>query len=113
MVQHGTPLKGVEPADRVAELQNYIGALEGGSADLHTLQKLALLCVENPVEDISLSPLTHSPSFGATSLPMFGNSRHIQSLGADMWLDGKNCDRLFTALVDFLEPSRVSHLPPF
>jgi CLIP-associating protein 1/2 len=94
----------------MAELQNYISALESGSADLRTLQKLALLCIENPVDDVALSPLSHSPSFGVASLPLIGGSRQIQSLGADMWMDGKNCDRLFTALVNFLEPSRVSLL---
>jgi CLIP-associating protein 1/2 len=108
VVQHGTPLKGVGPVDRMAELQEYTSALESGSADLSTIQKLALLCVENPVDDVSPSSLSHSPSFEVRGLPSIGSSRQIPSLGADMWADGKNCDRLFTALVNFLVPTKVN-----
>jgi hypothetical protein len=97
----------VEPADRISELQNHISVLENGSADLHTLQKIALVCVENPVEDFSLSPLSHGLNFGVDPLPPIGGSRQIKSLGTDIWMDGKSFDRLFTSLVRFLDPSKV------
>ncbi|KAH7903720.1 clasp N terminal-domain-containing protein, partial [Hygrophoropsis aurantiaca] len=49
MIDHGTPLKGVSADDRVEELRHYCVALESDEADIRVLQKLSLLCSNNPV----------------------------------------------------------------
>lgn len=103
MIEHGTPLKAVEPSDRVQELQGFIVALEHRPVNIRVLQKLALLCIENPVIDPS-SPLS---SFSAPSSPSPFGARHIQSLHADMWTIDKNFERLFNALIKFLDPLQV------
>ena len=108
VVEHGTPLKGVEPSDRVQELESFIVALERRPVAVRTLQKLALLCIENPVVDpTSLS----NADFSAPYSPSPFSNRSIPSLHSDMWTKEKNFERLFNGLITFLEPSRVS-LPP-
>ncbi|KAF8138205.1 clasp N terminal-domain-containing protein [Boletus edulis] len=57
----------IEPADRVEELQNFVTALEDGNADVRVLQKLALLCSNNPIPADTASPL--SPRLGLPSSP--------------------------------------------
>jgi CLIP-associating protein 1/2 len=104
VLEHGTPLKGVEPSDRVQELKNFIDALEQQPINIRVLQKLALLCIENPVVD-QTSPL--SSSFSAPSSPSPFSARPIPSLHSDMWANDKNFERLFNALMKFLDPSRV------
>jgi CLIP-associating protein 1/2 len=104
VVEHGTPLKGVEPADRVRELQGFITALEKQSVSIRVLQKLALLCLENPTIDPA-SPSLSNFSIPASPSPF--NTRAIPSLHSDMWIADKNFERLFNALIKFLDPSRV------
>ena len=108
VVEHGTPLKGVEPSDRVQELESFIVALEQRPVAVRTLQKLALLCIENPVVDPT-SPSTANFS-SPSSLSPFSN-RPIPSLHSDMWTKDKNFERLFNGLIACLEPSRVSPFP--
>jgi CLIP-associating protein 1/2 len=104
VVEHGTPLKGVEPLDRIKELQSFIVALEQHPVSIRVLQKLALLCIENPVIDPS-SPV--SSAFSAPSSPSPFSARPIPSLHSDMWTKDKNFERLFNALIKFFDPSRV------
>ena len=107
VVEHGTPLKGVEASDRVQELESFIAALEQRPVAVRTLQKLALLCVENPVVDpTSLS----TAKFSAPSSPSPFSNRPFVSLHSDMWTKDRNFERLFNNLIAFLEPSRVSTL---
>ncbi|EIN10669.1 hypothetical protein PUNSTDRAFT_142631 [Punctularia strigosozonata HHB-11173 SS5] len=104
LIQHGTPLKAVETDDRIHELTRYISALEEGEADIAVLQKLALLSVENPCSD-SMSPVTSTGSLvdPMSPSPFMGSSRSLPSLFIDMWSKGKNFDRLFRALMNYLE----------
>ncbi|KAF7331912.1 hypothetical protein MKEN_00071500 [Mycena kentingensis (nom. inval.)] len=88
LVAQGTPLRGITDIDRIQELQGYIAALET-DGDVHTLKKIALLAIENPVSDTVPSPLT--AEFGYPSSPSPFN---------------KNFDRLFNALLAFLQPSK-------
>jgi CLIP-associating protein 1/2 len=104
VVEHGTPLKGLEPSDRIQELQSFIVALEQHPVSIRVLQKLALLCIENPVLDPS-SPL--SSGFSAPASPSPFSARPIPSLHSDIWAKDKNFERLFNALIKFLDPSRV------
>ncbi|KAJ7638613.1 clasp N terminal-domain-containing protein [Roridomyces roridus] len=104
LVAQGTPLKA--DADRTQELQSYIEMLENSDVDVAVLKKLALLSVENPAVDSVSSPL--SPDFGypASPSPFMNPSRSLPSLHADMWGKNKNFDRLFNALLAFLQPTQ-------
>ncbi|KAJ7276185.1 clasp N terminal-domain-containing protein [Mycena haematopus] len=106
LVAQGTPLKAITNVDRVQELQNYIAMLENDDADVSVLQKLALLAIENPVTDPASSPL--SPEFGypASPSPFVNPSRSLPSLHSDMWGKDKNFERLFNALLSFLQPTK-------
>lgn len=99
----------MEPTDRVQELQGYIAALVQGEPGINVLQKLALLCLEKPVTESPSSP--PSPGYGLPNSPspFIEPSRSSPSLYADMWDKDKNFERLFNALINFLEPSKVSH----
>ena len=95
-------------ADRDEELSGYIAALEHGPADVLVLQKLALFCRENPANE-PISPI--SPDFSAGHLgsppSSFGSSRNLPGFKADLWARGKAFERLFAALVLYLDPERV------
>ncbi|KAF9246968.1 clasp N terminal-domain-containing protein [Melanogaster broomeanus] len=107
-IDHGTPLKGVEPGDRVQELHEFIAALESDDADVRVLQKLALLCSNNPVPTDTASPL--SPGLGLPSSPPLFTSitRTLPPLVPDMWSKDKAFDRLFDALMKFLDSTKDS-----
>ncbi|KAH7922895.1 hypothetical protein BV22DRAFT_1197100 [Leucogyrophana mollusca] len=106
MIDHGTPLKGIDAGDRVQELQHYITALEDGEADVRVLQKLALLCRNNPVAADAASPLSPGLGLPSSVSPFLSVSRALPPLIADIWTKDKSFDRLFNALMKFLEPSR-------
>ncbi|GJE84641.1 clasp N terminal-domain-containing protein [Phanerochaete sordida] len=95
-----------ERADRQDELRGYVAALEQGPADVPVLQKLALFCRENPANE-PISPI--SPDFSGGPLspsPLFGSSHAFSGLKADLWVQGKAFERLFAALVLYLDPTR-------
>lgn len=110
MVGRGAPLRTVEPSERVEELETYIALLGSGDADVLVLQKLVLLCLENPVLETSSPPL--SPAFGypTSPSPFIGTSRSLPSLQAEMWEQNKGFERLFNALIKYLEPIKVSYI---
>ncbi|KAG6886066.1 hypothetical protein C0993_004056 [Termitomyces sp. T159_Od127] len=104
LVSQGTPLRATESTDKVKELQRCIADLEDGELGVHGLRKLASFSVENPVPDTNL-PL--SPGQGVLSSPSpFSTSRSLPSLHTDLWEVDKNFERLFNALIQFLEPSK-------
>jgi CLIP-associating protein 1/2 len=109
VIQHGTPLKGVDKASRLQELEKYTLALETGEVDITVLQKLALLSFENPYADL-LSPVTSSGSLAhpPSPSPFMGSSRSLPSLYTDMWNSGKNFDRLLRALLKYLDSAQAS-----
>ncbi|KAJ6629190.1 clasp N terminal-domain-containing protein [Mycena sp. CBHHK59/15] len=106
LIAQGTPLRAVDTVDRIQELQSYIGMLENDDVDIRVLQKLTLLSIENPVTDAISSPL--SPEFGypASPSPFINPSRSLPSLHSDMWDQSKNFERLFNALLLFLQPAK-------
>ncbi|KDQ64807.1 hypothetical protein JAAARDRAFT_684619 [Jaapia argillacea MUCL 33604] len=105
IVEQGTPLRAVEPAERVRELQTYIARLEKGDGDIIAVfRKLALLCIENPLSD-SIASMDGLPD-PSTPSPFFGSSRSLPSLYSDMWDKDRNFDKLFRALITFLDPSK-------
>ncbi|KAG6855051.1 hypothetical protein C0991_005980 [Blastosporella zonata] len=106
LVSQGTPLRSAETADKVKELQSYITELADGEAGVQGLQKLALFSIENPVSDSNSPP--PSPGMGALNSPSpFDASRSLSSsLHTDLWAANKSFERLFNALIQFLEPTK-------
>lgn len=87
-------------------MEAYIKALERGDAITVALSSLALICMENPVAELSSPP----PSPGGadpTSPSPFVVSDSMPSLHSDMWEKNKTFERLFRALMLYLDPSRV------
>ncbi|CDO74043.1 hypothetical protein BN946_scf185043.g93 [Trametes cinnabarina] len=97
------PSEDVGTPDREEAVNTFIVALEDGSADVAVLKKLARLCSKNPVHE-PLSPV--SPGFSAplTPSPMDLAARPLATGKADYWAQDKLFDRLFSALVKFLDP---------
>ncbi|PCH41419.1 hypothetical protein WOLCODRAFT_89263 [Wolfiporia cocos MD-104 SS10] len=96
-------------ADPVLELQTFIVALEQGSADVPELKSLALLSRQYPVDEPG-SPL--SPAFAAppTRSLFFEVPRSVPSSASNLWKEDKNIDRLFSALIKFLDPRKDAEL---
>lgn len=103
---HATPLKATAADDRVQELNDYITALESDETDIRVLQKLALLCSSNPIPSEPTSPLSPGLGLPSTVSPFLSTSRCLPSLIPDIWMKDKSFERLFNALIKFLEPSR-------
>lgn len=101
----GSPLKEAEPSAKLQGLTRYVTALETGVADVHTLKKLALLCIENPIHDPS-SPLSPSLSFPLSPSPL-PDSVRVRLLHSNMWTEGRLFDRMVGALIQFLKPEKV------
>lgn len=91
-------------SERIQELENAVSALEQGVADVDTLKRLAILCLENSVADLS------PPTSPEPSLPTPESSNQSSALQhAEMWKKNKTFDKFFKALVAYLQPTRVSH----
>ncbi|KAL6299119.1 clasp N terminal-domain-containing protein [Sparassis latifolia] len=103
LLSDGSPLLSVEDSGR--ELQGYISVLEQGLADVRVLKKLAGLCTQNRVDE-SMSPVFPAFSVPATPTPLAGSSRALPPLTSDLWTPQKNFDRLFNALIKFLDPRK-------
>ena len=95
-----------ELSDRKAELNGYISALEEGLADVLVLKKLVHLCRQNPVNE-PISPISPDFSDPATPSPLFGRTRTLPTLRSDLWHQDKSFERLFNAVVQYLDPARV------
>jgi len=90
---------------RVQELETLITALDSGDADVAALKRLALICMENTVAELSSPPLSPEglPSSPTPNIP----SHSTRVLHSDIWEKNKTFDRFFKALIKYLEPSRV------
>ncbi|KAG5646405.1 hypothetical protein DXG03_003455 [Asterophora parasitica] len=106
LAAQGTPLRATQPAEKIKELQGYIAALVDGELGIQMLQKLALFSIENPVADSTSDPPSPGEFPGSPS-PLMGASKSLTSLHADLWEADKNFERLFNALIQFLEPSKT------
>ncbi|KAI0080767.1 hypothetical protein K474DRAFT_1657611 [Panus rudis PR-1116 ss-1] len=94
----------VPSTGRREELNEYIQQLEQGSADIAMLKRLVLFCRQNPVNE-PLSPISPALSDPLSPTPLFKASSH-PSLKSDLWTQDKTFDRLFDALVNYLNPNR-------
>jgi CLIP-associating protein 1/2 len=88
-----------------AELQELIAALEGGEPTLTALQGLASICTANKVIGISppLSPMLDGPM----SPSPFNGSQSMPFSHPDIWEKDKTFDRLFRALMQYLNGAKV------
>lgn len=109
-IDHGTPLKGIEVEDRLQELHEYINALEQGDPDVRVLQKLSLVCTNNPVPPDSASPLSLGLGLPSATSPFLAVTRSLPPLIPDMWKKDKNFERLFDSLMKLLQPSKDGQL---
>ena len=106
-ISQGTPLKAVEVEDRLQEFQEYVSVLEDGGADVGVLQKLTLICANNPIPAHSASPLSFGLGLSSTTSPFVAITRSLPPLIPDMWMKDKSFERLFDGLMRYLEPSKV------
>lgn len=86
-------------SERLAELKGHITLLETGEIFKEGLQKLALLCLENPVRDSGSLDEHSSPS------PFFPQAVSGSS-HSDLWDTDRMFSKLFGALMAFLQPSK-------
>jgi CLIP-associating protein 1/2 len=93
---------------RVQELEDLITALDSGNADRAALKRLALICMENTVAELSSPP--PSPGGSHPSSPTPAAPSHLTPvLHSDIWEKNKTFDRFFKSLNKYLEPSRVCY----
>lgn len=92
--------EGTQPRDGLPQLKSYLDRLEIGDVDIDLLKKLATFCILNP----AAAPL--SPSSADFAAPRYPKS----TSPAEVWEKDRSFERMFKALVDFLEPSKVSVL---
>ncbi|KAI9001213.1 clasp N terminal-domain-containing protein [Trametes punicea] len=91
--------------DREETVKTFIVALEDGSADVAVLKKLARLCSKNPVHE-PLSPVSPDFSVPLTPSPLEGAVMPLATGKVEYWMQDKLFDRLFNALVKFLDPRK-------
>ncbi|KAF9519176.1 hypothetical protein BS47DRAFT_1388314 [Hydnum rufescens UP504] len=105
LLDAGTPLK-PEQESQSQELRSHIKALQDGSANVRTLQKLILLCNANPAvpSDGLFSPLGVLPS---SPLPARGT---VGVLQGDIWQGGKMFDELTKPLITFIRDTKDDEL---
>ncbi|KAJ3533311.1 hypothetical protein NM688_g7304 [Phlebia brevispora] len=94
-----------EPSDHKEELNGYISGLERGTADIRVLKKLALLCIESPVNEL-ISPISPVLSGPFSPSAQSGGARSLLSFKSDLWDQDKAFERLFSALMQYLDPAR-------
>ncbi|TFK76116.1 hypothetical protein BDN72DRAFT_786492 [Pluteus cervinus] len=97
------PPNGVGLVDRVQDVKQYIAELESTEAGVEVLQKVALLCIENPAAEEPSSPGLGYP---LSPSPFIGSSHSMHALHSEMWDQDRNFERLFRALVQYLDYTR-------
>ena len=107
VVGRTTTLKTGETTDKVQDLQNYIAAVINGDPGIEVLQKLALVCLENPVTEPPSPPPSPSLNLPTSPSPFTPLSGSLQSLHDNIWGVDRNFDHLFNALMQFLDPAKV------
>ncbi|KAH9943078.1 clasp N terminal-domain-containing protein [Epithele typhae] len=90
-------------SDRESAVRALVAALEDDSADVAALKTLARLCAHNSLRE-PLSP--SSPAFSVPLTPSFIDGSGNQLSRSEFWEKDKLFDRLFNALVKFLNPKR-------
>lgn len=99
VLETGTPLKNIPGSmSETDELRVHIAALKDGTANVRTLQKLVLLCHNNPAAAVDGD---HTPTL------LSGDATSPREA---IWEGGKMFDALMNALLPFLRSSKVREL---
>ena len=88
-------------------LDELVSSLDNGDADVDALKRLVLICIENAVSEPS------SPSASSVNSPTpatFSRPQSTLPLGSSIWEQDKTFERLFKALMKYLEPARVQSI---
>ena len=110
VVGQTTSLKTREATDEVQDLQDYVAAVANGDPGIEVLQKLALMCSENPVADPPSPPPSPGLNLPTSPSPLVPPSGSLSSLHGSLWGVNRNFDHLFNALMQFLDPTKVIRL---
>ncbi|KAF9563665.1 hypothetical protein CPC08DRAFT_705806 [Agrocybe pediades] len=86
------------------ELEDIVGALDRGDANVQMLKRLAMICMENAAPD-SLSPSMSTGSNPSSPTPLNGSSV-AKALHVDIWEKNNMFDRFFKSLMNYLQPDR-------
>ena len=108
VIDKSSPFKHTDMVSASAEVKRCISALQSGEADTTILKSLALLCLNNPVNEDS-NELKSSFSIPSSPSPMTVNFNKLRLSPVEpmIWDEEKLFDRLFHALLAFLTPGRV------
>ncbi|KAJ2931610.1 hypothetical protein H1R20_g5325, partial [Candolleomyces eurysporus] len=99
-----TPLRSQNEPEAIDELKQHIEALENGTITKESLQRIALICLENSVE--SSPPPSPGTSPGSPS-PFVVKGLHGHSSGSSaIWDTDRTFNKLFAGLMKFLEPTK-------
>jgi CLIP-associating protein 1/2 len=97
------PLKSKDDTERIEELKSHVATLESGQISKDDLQRLALICSENTVSDLSSPP----PSPGGSPSPFTIKSPTAPLTSrSELWDTDRIFSKLFNALMQYLEPSK-------
>ncbi|KAF8665624.1 hypothetical protein AX16_000079 [Volvariella volvacea WC 439] len=108
LLEQGMAANRPSSSNKESELKIYIEQLSREEVDVQVLKQLALLSVENPTAENGTPPM--SPDFSSYPLspsPFIGSSRSIPSLHSEMWEKDKNFEKLFNALLQYLDPTKT------
>ncbi|PPQ79539.1 hypothetical protein CVT25_003421 [Psilocybe cyanescens] len=87
------------------ELDALISQLDKGDIDVPALQRLAIICMENAVVEPS-SPSMSTASYPSSPTPLTP-AHSLPTLHVDIWEKNKTFEKLFSALMKYLEPTRT------
>ncbi|PPQ99906.1 hypothetical protein CVT24_009587 [Panaeolus cyanescens] len=90
--------------ERLQELEQQISTLNSGNGSVESLQRLALFCAENSVVDVTSPPLSPHDRQPGSPTPLSTSSSG--QLHTDVWEKSNVFDRIFKALISFLEASK-------
>jgi CLIP-associating protein 1/2 len=93
------------PGTQEVDLLSYIAALESGGDVVNTLQKLTLFCIANPSIEAPSTP-SSGIAFPTSPSPFITPSTSISSVNSGLWENDRRFDKLFSALVQHLDPSK-------
>ena len=103
VMSKAAPSKSKDDTERIEELKSHVVTLESGQISKDGLQRLALICSENTVSDLSSPP----PSPGGSPSPFTIKSPTAPLTSrSELWDTDRIFSKLFNALMQYLEPSK-------
>lgn len=87
------------------DLPDLISKLATNTVTVEVLEQLIFLSRGNPAVD-AISPLSPEFGFPSSPSPFVSSSTSLPSGVSELWETNRNFDRLFNALIQFLDPSK-------